>query len=124
MRGSAWNRRHFDTDYREMPLAQYALLCYACSTFSLTLTQQHTGHRGISGLLITIHLFNVLGKFIQCCISVYLIFSSTSKNHALVDSLNMVGHVLLLVKGISAEATWKCPFPNMFCSIVIAQLLP
>ena len=58
------------------------------------------------------------------CISVYHIFSSTAEDDAPVDPLYVVGNVLLGVEGIFTQATWKCPFPNILCSIVLVQLLP
>ena len=76
------------------------------------------------GLLITINLFKVLGEFIQCFISVDHIFSSITEDKALVDPLDVVGQVLLLVKGISTQTTGKCPFPNMLSFILLVQLPP
>ena len=88
------------------------LMCLSNSLLDLNSAAQ-----GYTFLLITKHLIKVLGKYIQCFNSVYHIFSYTAEDDALVNSLEAVEQVLLVVKGISTEATGKCPFPNMFCSM-------
>ena len=53
-----------------------------------------------------------------------LIFSSTAKHLTLVDSLNVVGHVLLETKRHFHRAFMEMPFPKMYCSTVIVPLIP